>query len=151
MNQRMAIYMQDVVDIRAELELARYMEARGFSEIWQGDNRLARDCIVLMSAFLTHTSRLRVRFRRPANLDSQSCGDRCQFLLTVGAWRKGKRKRQGDVGPRSLVGADCQPGWSYHEETSHSNERTRRGDPRAPGDENRHVSWRIRTPGKCFP
>ena len=60
MNQRMAIYMQDVVDIRAELELARYMEERGFSEIWQGDNRLARDCIVLMSAFLTHTSRLRV-------------------------------------------------------------------------------------------
>ncbi len=60
MNQRLAIYMQDVVDIRAELELARYMEERGFSEIWQGDNRLARDCIVLMSAFLTHTSRLRV-------------------------------------------------------------------------------------------
>jgi 5,10-methylenetetrahydromethanopterin reductase len=36
------------------------MEERGFSEIWQGDNRLARDCIVLMSAFLTHTRRLRV-------------------------------------------------------------------------------------------
>ena len=60
MNQRMAIYMQDVVDIQEELELARYMEERGFSEIWQGDNRLARDCIVLMSAFLTHTKRLRV-------------------------------------------------------------------------------------------
>ncbi len=60
MTNRMAIYMQDVVDIREELELARYMEERGFSEIWQGDNRLARDCIVLMSAFLTHTKRLRV-------------------------------------------------------------------------------------------
>jgi len=36
------------------------MEERGFSEIWQGDNRLARDCIVLMSAFLTHTRRLKV-------------------------------------------------------------------------------------------
>jgi 5,10-methylenetetrahydromethanopterin reductase len=56
----MAIYMQDVVDIQEELQLARYMEERGFSEIWQGDNRLARDCIVLMSAFLTHTKRLRV-------------------------------------------------------------------------------------------
>jgi len=56
----MAIYMQDIVDIREELELATYMEERGFSEIWQGDNRLARDCIVLMSAFLTHTKRLRV-------------------------------------------------------------------------------------------
>ena len=60
MTNRMAIYMQDVVDIREELELARYMEERGFSEIWQGDNRLARDCIVVMSAFLTHTKRLRV-------------------------------------------------------------------------------------------
>lgn len=40
--------------------MARYMEERGFSEIWQGDNRLARDCIVLMSAFLTHTRRLKV-------------------------------------------------------------------------------------------
>jgi len=60
MTSRMAIYMQDVVDIREELELARYMEERGFSEIWQGDNRLARDCIVVMSAFLTHTKRLRV-------------------------------------------------------------------------------------------
>jgi 5,10-methylenetetrahydromethanopterin reductase len=60
MKQRMAIYMQDVVEIQEELELARYMEERGFSEIWQGDNRLARDCIVLMSAFLTHTRRLKV-------------------------------------------------------------------------------------------
>ncbi len=60
MTNRMAIYMQDVVDIREELELARYMEEREFSEIWQGDNRLARDCIVLMSAFLTYTKRLRV-------------------------------------------------------------------------------------------
>jgi len=60
MTNRMAIYMQDVVDIHKELELARYMEERGFTEIWQGDNRLARDCIVLMSAFLTHTKRLQV-------------------------------------------------------------------------------------------
>jgi 5,10-methylenetetrahydromethanopterin reductase len=56
----MAIYMQDKNDIRDELDVARYAEERGFSEIWQGDNRLARDCIVLMSAFLTHTQRLRV-------------------------------------------------------------------------------------------
>jgi 5,10-methylenetetrahydromethanopterin reductase len=60
MTQRMAIYMQDKVPIPEELGLATYMEERGFSEIWQGDNRLARDCIVLMSAFLTHTRKLRV-------------------------------------------------------------------------------------------
>ena len=60
MTQRMAIYMQDRIDIREELDLALYMEDRGFSEIWQGDNRLARDCIVAMSAFLTHTSHIKV-------------------------------------------------------------------------------------------
>ncbi len=60
MTSRMALYMQDKNDIPYELEMARYAEERGFSEIWQGDNRLARDCIVLMSAFLTHTRRLRV-------------------------------------------------------------------------------------------
>ena len=60
MSSRMALYMQDKNDISYELEMARYAEERGFSEIWQGDNRLARDCIVLMSAFLTSTRRLRV-------------------------------------------------------------------------------------------
>jgi 5,10-methylenetetrahydromethanopterin reductase len=60
MSQRMAIYMQDVVDVAEELELAVYMEERGFSEIWQGDNRLARDAIVLMSAFLARTKRMKV-------------------------------------------------------------------------------------------
>ena len=60
MTQRMAIYMQDRIDIREELDLALYMEDRGFSEIWQGDNRLARDCIVAMTAFLTHTRRIKV-------------------------------------------------------------------------------------------
>ncbi|MGQ0670123.1 MAG: LLM class flavin-dependent oxidoreductase [Actinomycetota bacterium] len=60
MTSRMALYMQDKNDIPYELEMARYAEERGFSEIWQGDNRLARDCIVLMSAFLTHTRHLRV-------------------------------------------------------------------------------------------
>ncbi len=60
MTQRMAIYMQDKIDLRDELELAVYMEERGFTELWQGDNRLARDCIVAMSAFLTHTTRIKV-------------------------------------------------------------------------------------------
>ena len=60
MTNRIAIYMQDKVDIREELELASYMEERGFSEVWVGDNRLARDCIVVMSALLTHTKKLKV-------------------------------------------------------------------------------------------
>jgi 5,10-methylenetetrahydromethanopterin reductase len=60
MAQRMALYMQDKHDIRYELEIARYAEERGFSEIWQADTRLARDCIVMMSAFLAQTKRLRI-------------------------------------------------------------------------------------------
>jgi 5,10-methylenetetrahydromethanopterin reductase len=56
----MALYMQDKHDMRYELEMARYAEERGFSEIWQADTRLARDCVVMMSAFLTHTERLRI-------------------------------------------------------------------------------------------
>jgi 5,10-methylenetetrahydromethanopterin reductase len=102
MTDRMAIYMQDKVDIRQELELARYMEERGFSEIWQGDNRLARDCIVLMSAFLTHTNRLRVGSgvlpiwtRNPAVIAATfstlwelggRVEDRGRVMLGLGAW-----------------------------------------------------------------
>lgn len=59
-EQRMALYMQDKHDMRYELDMARYAEARGFSEIWQADTRLARDAIVMMSALLTHTQRLRI-------------------------------------------------------------------------------------------
>ena len=57
---RYALYMQDKHNIRYELDIARYAEERGFSEIWQADTRLARDCVVMMSAFLTHTQRLRL-------------------------------------------------------------------------------------------
>ncbi len=59
-DQRIALYMQDRHAIRYELEMARYAEERGFSEIWQADTRLARDCVVMMSAFLTQTRRLRI-------------------------------------------------------------------------------------------
>ncbi len=60
MNQRIALYLQDKHDLHYEIEMARYAEDRGFSELWQADTRLARDCIVLMSAFLTATQKLRV-------------------------------------------------------------------------------------------
>ena len=60
MSVRFALYMQDKHPIQYELEIARYAEERGFSEIWQADTRLARDCVVLMSAFLTHTKKLRI-------------------------------------------------------------------------------------------
>lgn len=60
MTQRIALYLQDKHNIHYELEMARYAEQRGFSEIWQADTRLARDCIVMMSALLSSTQHLQI-------------------------------------------------------------------------------------------
>jgi 5,10-methylenetetrahydromethanopterin reductase len=60
MTARFALYMQDKHPIKYELEMAKYAEERGFSEIWQADTRLARDCVVMMSAFLNSTKKLRI-------------------------------------------------------------------------------------------
>ncbi len=57
---RIALYLQDKHDMRYELEMAKYAEERGFSELWQADTRLARDCTVMMSAFLACTRKLRL-------------------------------------------------------------------------------------------
>ncbi len=56
----MALYLQDKHDIGYELEIAQYAEQKGFSEIWQADTRLARDCVVMMSALLAKTSRIKI-------------------------------------------------------------------------------------------
>lgn len=58
MPQTLALYMQDKHAIPYELEVARYAEERGFDAIWQADTRLARDGIVMMSAFLATTRKL---------------------------------------------------------------------------------------------
>ena len=60
MAHRMALYLQDKHDIGYELEIAKYAEEKGFAEIWQADTRLARDCVVMMSALLARTSRIRI-------------------------------------------------------------------------------------------
>jgi 5,10-methylenetetrahydromethanopterin reductase len=60
MSVRFALYMQDKHSMAYELEMARYAEDRGFNEIWQADTRLARDCVVMMSAFLVFTKKLRI-------------------------------------------------------------------------------------------
>jgi 5,10-methylenetetrahydromethanopterin reductase len=57
---RLALYLQDKHPIRYEIEMAKYAEEKGFAEIWQADTRLARDCVVLMSALVTETKRLRI-------------------------------------------------------------------------------------------
>ena len=48
MEQRIALYFQDKHPVAYELEMARYAEERGITEIWQADTRLARDCVVMM-------------------------------------------------------------------------------------------------------
>lgn len=58
MPQTLALYMQDKHPMPYELEMAKYAESRGFDAIWQADTRLARDGIVMMSAFLATTQKL---------------------------------------------------------------------------------------------
>jgi 5,10-methylenetetrahydromethanopterin reductase len=88
--------------MRYELEMARYAEERGFSEIWQADTRLARDCIVMMSALLANTRKLRfgsgvlpIWTRNPAVIAATwstmwelgGCVDgRGRVMLGLGAW-----------------------------------------------------------------
>jgi 5,10-methylenetetrahydromethanopterin reductase len=105
-KQRLALYLQDKHPLPYELEMAEYAEARGFSEIWQADTRLARDGIVMMSALLARTRRLRVGSgvlpiwtRNPAviaaswstmwELGRQTGGDAdtpSRVMLGLGAW-----------------------------------------------------------------
>ncbi len=103
MAQRMALYMQDKHPIAYELEMAKYAEERGFSEIWQADTRLARDCVVMMSAFLAQTNKLRlgsgvlpIWTRNPAviaatwstmwELAGKTEDGRSRVMLGLGAW-----------------------------------------------------------------
>lgn len=102
MPQRMALYMQDKHPIQYELDMAVYAEERGFSEIWQADTRLARDCIVMMSAFLARTKRMRfgsavlpIWTRNPAVIAATwstmwelagKVDDKGRVMLGIGAW-----------------------------------------------------------------
>lgn len=99
----MALYLQDKHPIRYEIEMAKYAESKGFTEIWQADTRLARDCVVLMSALLTETRNLRIGSgvlpiwsRNPAviaatwstmwELGGLTDDGRSRVMLGLGAW-----------------------------------------------------------------
>jgi 5,10-methylenetetrahydromethanopterin reductase len=113
MHTRFALYLQDKHDMQYELDIARYAEDRGFSEIWQADTRLARDCVVMMSAFLTHTKRLRIGSgvlpiwtRNPAviaatwssmwELGGKMEDGRSRVMLGLGAWWEPIARRVGE-------------------------------------------------------
>ena len=83
--------------------MAKYAEAQGFAEIWQADTRLARDCVVLMSALLSETRNLRIGSgvlpiwtRNPAviaatwstmwELGGLTDDGRSRVMLGLGAW-----------------------------------------------------------------
>ncbi len=119
MTTRMALYMQDKHPIQYELEIAQYAEERGFSEIWQADTRLARDCVVLMSAFLTKTTTLRlgsgvlpIWTRNPAVIAATwstmwelggKVDGRGRVMLGLGAWWEPIASRVGVHRHRSLT------------------------------------------------
>lgn len=56
----MSLYLQDRHSIGHEIECVQYAEEQGFSEIWQADTRLARDCVVMMGALLQATRTIRI-------------------------------------------------------------------------------------------
>lgn len=119
MKTRFALYLQDRHDMRYELEMAKYAEDRGFDEIWQADTRLARDCIVMMSAFLTVTKRLRygsgvlpIWTRNPAVIAASwssmwelggKYDGRGRVMLGLGAWWEPIAGRVGVKRERPLL------------------------------------------------
>ena len=119
MAQRMALYMQDKHPIRYEIEMVKYAEEKGFSEIWQADTRLARDCVVMMSAFLAETKRIRfgsgvlpIWTRNPAVIAATwstmwelagKVEGRGRVMLGLGAWWEPIAARVGVKRERSLT------------------------------------------------
>ena len=118
MAQRMALYMQDKHPIQYEIEMVKYAEEKGFSEIWQADTRLARDCVVMMSAFLSNTKRIRVGSgvlpiwtRNPAVIAATwstmwelagKVDGRSRVMLGLGAWWEPIASRVGVERKRPL-------------------------------------------------
>jgi 5,10-methylenetetrahydromethanopterin reductase len=98
----MALYFQDKHPISHEVAMARYAEEKGFDEIWQSDTRLARDCVVMMSALLAQTRRIRIGAgvlpiwtRNPAVIAATwstmwelggTAEGRGRVMLGIGAW-----------------------------------------------------------------
>ena len=117
MAQRVALYLQDRHSIAYELEAVQYAEQKGFSEIWQADTRLARDCVVMMGALLQATKEIRIgagvlpiytrnaaviaaSFSTMWELGGRTSRDESRVMLGLGAWwepiasRVGARRRK---------------------------------------------------------
>ena len=137
---RFALYMQDKHPLGYELEMAEYAESRGFSEIWQADTRLARDCVTMMAAFLTRTRRLRVGSGVLPIWTRNAGRDRRHLEHDVGAGQAGvrgpRRALARDARPRRVVGADRRPRRRAAHQAAAGHARVCRGVPR------RSSAWR---------
>ena len=119
MNSRIALYFQDKHEIAYELEMAKYAESRGIKEIWQADTRLARDCVVMMSALLTETNNVRIGSgvlpiwtRNPAviaatwstmwELAGLDDANQSRVMLGLGAWWEPITSRVGEERKKPL-------------------------------------------------
>jgi 5,10-methylenetetrahydromethanopterin reductase len=58
--ERVALYLQDVHNLRDGLDWVRYAEQKGFEAVWQAESRLVRDAIVPMAAYAAVTRRIKV-------------------------------------------------------------------------------------------
>jgi 5,10-methylenetetrahydromethanopterin reductase len=109
----MALYLQDKHPMAYELDVAEYAEEKGFSEIWQADTRLARDCVVMMAALISRTKRMRIGSgvlpiwtRNPAviaatwstmyELAGQTADGESRVMLGLGAWWEPIASRVGE-------------------------------------------------------
>ena len=119
MEQRIALYFQDKHPVTYELEMARYAEGKGITEIWQADTRLARDCVVMIGALLAETRTTRVGSgvlpiwtRNPAviaaswstmwELAGPTPDGRSRAMLGLGAWWEPIASRVGEDRRRPL-------------------------------------------------
>lgn len=57
---RVGLYFTDEYPLELELRMARLAEQNGFSAVWQGESRMARDSIVSIAAIAAVTSRVEV-------------------------------------------------------------------------------------------
>ena len=60
MIDRVALYLQDVHDLRDGLDIVQYAEEKGFEAVWQAESRLVRDAIVPMAAYAAVTEKVKV-------------------------------------------------------------------------------------------
>ena len=58
--KRVALYLQDALDLRNGLDCIRFAERHGFEAVWRAESRLVCEAIVPMAAYAAVTKRIKV-------------------------------------------------------------------------------------------